>query len=139
MIFVDTGAWFAIVVPSDVNHARATAWLSSNREPLITSDYVLDEALTLLRARGFPEQAIDLGVDPLDNGIALMHFLDQEDIRRAWHVFRHYRDKDWSFTDCSSKVVMERLGIAAAFAFDHHFRHSALSMSSPDIPAELPG
>ncbi len=122
MIFVDTGAWFAIVVPSDVNHVRATAWLSSNREPLVTSDYVVDEALTLLRARGFPEQAIDLGVDLLDNGMALMHFLEKEDIGRAWHMFRRYRDKQWSFTDCSSKVVMEWLGIATAFAFDQHFR-----------------
>ncbi len=122
MIFVDTGAWFATVVASDVNHARATAWLGSNRDLLVTSDYVLDEALTLLRARGFPEQAIDLGVDLLDNGIARMNLLDAIDIGRAWDVFRRYRDKQWSFTDCSSKVVMERLGIATAFAFDQHFR-----------------
>lgn len=30
-------------------------------------------------------------------------------------------DKNWSFTDCTSKVVMEQLGVKAAFAFDHHF------------------
>ena len=31
------------------------------------------------------------------------------------------RDHDWSFTDCTSKVIIERLQILEAFAFDHHF------------------
>ena len=29
---------------------------------------------------------------------------------------------DWSFTDCTSKTVMDSLGIRTAFAFDGHFR-----------------
>ena len=40
----------------------------------------------------------------------------------AWQVFRRFSDKEWSFTDCTSKVVMDRLGITTAFTFDHHFR-----------------
>lgn len=48
MIFVDTGAWFAAIVPTDPNHERAAAFLAANREPLITTDYVVDETLTLL-------------------------------------------------------------------------------------------
>jgi predicted nucleic acid-binding protein len=52
MIFVDTGAWFASVVPTDTDYHAAIAWLSTNSQPLITSDYVIDETLTLLRARG---------------------------------------------------------------------------------------
>jgi len=36
-------------------------------------------------------------------------------------VFRTYRDHLFSFVDCTSFVVMERLGISHAFAFDHHF------------------
>jgi predicted nucleic acid-binding protein len=39
----------------------------------------------------------------------------------AWRVFSTYRDKGWSFTDCVSRVVMERLGITTAAAFDEHF------------------
>ena len=52
MIFVDTGAWFASVVPSDRDHAAATRWLSHNTQPLITTNYIVDETLTLLKARG---------------------------------------------------------------------------------------
>lgn len=51
MIFVDTAAWFASVVPSDSEHQKAILWLTNNTESLLTTDYVIDETLTLLRAR----------------------------------------------------------------------------------------
>lgn len=51
MIFVDTGAWFALAVRNDPDHAAATAWLERNREPLVTSDYILTETATLVRMR----------------------------------------------------------------------------------------
>jgi len=34
----------------------------------------------------------------------------------------HARDKDYSLCDALSFVVMERLGISEAIAFDRHFR-----------------
>ncbi len=43
-------------------------------------------------------------------------------MKEAWKVFAAYQDKGWSFTDCVSRVVMERMGIVSAFAFDEHFR-----------------
>jgi uncharacterized protein len=52
MIFVDTGAWFAMTVPSDPNYSTARAWMQQNPSSLLTTDYVIDETLTLLRARG---------------------------------------------------------------------------------------
>ena len=52
MIFVDTGAWYAAIVSTDPNHNLAVAFLAANREPLLTTDHVVDETLTLLRARG---------------------------------------------------------------------------------------
>ena len=57
MVFVDTRAWFAAVVPSDANHPQAASWLAANSEVLITTDYVIDEILTLLRARGERQRA----------------------------------------------------------------------------------
>ena len=52
MIFVDTGAWFAAFVPNDPDHVAADAWLEANHKPLVTTDYVVDELLTLLKMRG---------------------------------------------------------------------------------------
>jgi uncharacterized protein len=121
MIYVDSGAWFATVVPSDRRFAEARRWMGQNAEELLTSDYVIDETLTLLRARGEPNRAIKLGDQFFYGDLAAIHYLTKEDIRAAWDVFRRFSDKEWSFTDCASKVVMEKFQIKTAFAFDRHF------------------
>jgi len=121
MIFVDTGAWFASVVPSDADHASASQWLNQNTHRLLTTDYIIDETLTLLRARGESTRAIRLGEQFFSGALANVYFLTEDDIRETWEAFRMFSDKGWSFTDCSSKVVMEKLGITQAFCFDHHF------------------
>jgi len=122
MIFVDTGAWFASLVPTDPDHPSAAAWLAENRSPLLTTDYVIDETLTLLRARGERTRALLLGRKFFRDGLAEIHKITETDLERAWETFERFADKDWSFTDCTSKVVMDRLGITQAFAFDHHFK-----------------
>ena len=121
MVFVDTSAWFAAVVPSDPNHHQAANWLAANSEVLITTDYIIDETLTLLRARGERQRAKLLGNNFFEASIAEIYFLTEEDIRQAWAIFEQYDDKGWSFTDCSSKVVIDEMNISQAFAFDHHF------------------
>ena len=122
MIFVDTGAWYASLVPTDPDHGRAAAWLARNHSPLITTDYILDETLTLLRARGERRRALLVGARFFQGAIAEIHKITNADLERAWDVFNQFEDKAWSFTDCTSKVVIEELGITVAFAFDHHFQ-----------------
>lgn len=123
MTFVDTSAWFAVLVPGDQNHQRASAWLMAYPGQLLTTDYVIDETLTLLRGRGQGDTAIDWGAAVFGpNSPAAVHYLTAADIAAAWDVFRRFADKHWSFTDCTSKVVLEALGIASAFGFDQHFR-----------------
>lgn len=122
MIFVDTGAWFASVVPTDSDHAAASSWLSQNREPLLTTDYVIDETLTLLKARGEISRARMLGEQLFGGNLATVYYLSEVDIVLTWEIFQRFSDKEWSFTDCASRVVMEKLQIKSAFAFDRHFR-----------------
>lgn len=121
-VFVDTGAWFAAVTPNDPNHVLASAWIAANDLPLLTTDYVIDETLTLLRARGENKRALALGEQFFNSDMATVYRLTDEDLQAAWEVFRHYNDKEWSFTDCASKVIMEKFGVVSALAFDHHFR-----------------
>lgn len=122
MIFADTGGWFALSVPEDVNHTAAATWTARNRQPLITTDYVVDETLTLLKSRRQEAVALSLGRQFFSGSLATVYYLTEEDIQAAWQVFTRYADKEWSFTDCTSRVVMEKMGITEAFAFDHHFR-----------------
>jgi predicted nucleic acid-binding protein len=121
MIFVDTGAWFASVVPSDSEHEKAILWLNNNTELLLITDYVIDETLTLLRARGENKRSTILGEAFFSDLLATIYYLTAEDISLTWQLFRDYSDKQWSFTDCSSKIIIEKLGIVKAFSFDYHF------------------
>lgn len=121
MIFVDTGAWYASLVPNDPEHSRAARWLAANRSPLLTTDYVIDETLTLLRARGERKRALVLGARFFNDRLAKIHKITTADLTLAWKTFEQFYDKDWSFTDCTSKIVMEQLNMKVAFAFDHHF------------------
>ena len=120
-VFVDTGAWFAYFVRRDPDHAAAIEWMRRNRQPLVTTDYVIDELLTLLKLRESHRVAAAAGEALLQRNVAKVECIAVSDFRAAWQVFRQYRDKAWSFTDCTSKVVMERLGITHAFAFDSDF------------------
>jgi len=121
MIFVDTSAWYAFAVPNDPNHGKAVEWMATASQPLFTTDYVVGETLTLLRSRRLNDVAISVGDAFFSGEAAEVHFLTPDEILDAWHVFRDFRDKAWSFTDATSKVVIEKLGIRRAFAFDQHF------------------
>jgi uncharacterized protein len=121
MIFVDSSAWFAAFSGRDMNHAAATTAMASFQEPLVTSDYIVDETMTLLRRRGENRRAVVFGKRVVDGDLATVVTIREQDFLAAWKVFQQFHDKEWSFTDCTSRVVMERLGIRRAFAFDDHF------------------
>ena len=122
MIFTDTGGWYGMSVPEDPNHSAALDWSARNRQPLLTTDYVVDETLTLLRARGHSAVALALGRKFFDGSLATIYHLTEDDIRASWEVFTRFADKEWSFTDCTSRVVMGKMEITEVFAFDQHFR-----------------
>ena len=125
MIFVDTGAWFAVAVRNDPDHAAAMRWLRQNREPLITTDYVLAETATLIRMRDKTTRGHRLAVRVVSSILrqetAFLHQITGDEIQKGFRVFQDYSDHLFSFVDRTSFIVMEKLGIIYAFAFDTHF------------------
>lgn len=121
MTFVDTGAWAALFVPADPMHDAARDWLQTNSDRLVTSDYVVDEVVTLLKVRFSAQSAIAAGQSLVGEHLATFIYLPPDDIQRAWKIFRTHAGKGWSFTDCTSFALMQRLQISTAFAFDKHF------------------
>jgi predicted nucleic acid-binding protein len=105
--------------------------MRQNRQPLVTTDYILDELLTLLKLRESYRVAVAAGEALWQQGVARMERISSEDFTRSWEVFRQYHDQEWSFTDCTSKVVMERLRITQAFAFDSHFEQFGTVLRVP--------
>ena len=67
--------------------------------------------------------AIEQSIDRMQAGriLTVVH-ISEELEKAAWEVFEQFnQDKTWSFTDCTTKVVMDSLGIQHVFTFDHHF------------------
>ena len=121
-IFVDTGGWVALFVSNDQYHGAARHWFNNNSTDLLTTDYVVDETLTLLRKRVGSINSIRIGKEILDPGYCHVERISEKDFDSALQLFERFDDKAWSFTDCVSRVVMQRLQIATALAFDEHFR-----------------
>ena len=120
-VFDGTGAWFAYFVRRDPDHTLARKWVSNNDSQLITSDYILDELFTLLKLRERYVVAVAAGKILIEEKICQIIKITPDDFTRAWNAFVQFSDKGWSFTDCTSKVIMERLNISTAFSFDEHF------------------
>ena len=130
MIFVDTGAWYAVEVEDDVNHEAACKFLSNiasgKHGVSITTDYVLDEALTLLRSRRDLASACTF-IDKIRKSKSIRVFwIDEGLFEKALVIFQKSDHKSWSFTDCTSFALMRELSVAGAFTFDSHFREAGL-------------
>jgi len=125
-MFVDTGAWYASFVKEDPAHETCRRLLSVATTKLVTTDFVLDELLTLLTVRGHRDVARQIGPKILDEEITDLHWITPQNVAAAWEVFTRFDDKLWSFTDCTSYAVMRQLKIDDAFALDEHFRQFGL-------------
>ena len=123
-VFVDTGAWVALRYSRDQYHARSRALLRrlvADGIGLVTTEWVLAEAVTLLKARGAVVHALALG-DAIQNG-HLGHLVEStpERRRRAWDLFVRYQDRRVGWVDCASFAIMEELRLGRFFGFDEDF------------------
>lgn len=133
--FVDTGAWFAYVNAADPDHGRVRHALDHPPGPLVTSSYVFDETVTLAQARLGHRRAVAVGRVLLDPAVVELLSVLPADERASWALFQERPDKSYSFTDCTSFVLMRREKIATAVALDQHFSQEGFAV----IPAIFPG
>ncbi len=126
-IFIDTSAWDAIEDASDANHDIALLFKEeiSGKYRLVTTSYVLDETYTLLLLNIGYARTVEFkhSIDVMaDSGVLIVVHISELMEDSAWEIFEKLNtDKEWSFTDCASRVVMEQRDISEIFAFDHHF------------------
>jgi predicted nucleic acid-binding protein len=134
-IFVDTSAWFALNSRKDQHHKQAgnfVASLKSNPVLLITTDYVVDETLTLLRFKVSHREAVAFLRLFSRSPQIVREQVTPEHLKRAEAIFSRCHDKFWSFTDCVSFAFMEEKGLKDVFAFDENF--SQFGMRIHPIP-----
>ncbi len=122
MIFIDTGAFLARYVARDQHHAVAIDYwqvLKDSRRKCFTSNFVLDETLTLLARRTTHVFAARTSQQLLLIQVAGYLRPDENDEIAAVELFQRYADQSVSFTDCISFVLMRKMNIQCAFTFDH--------------------
>lgn len=123
-LFLDTGFIIALEAADDQYHHAALAQWQSFAAPLpilVTTSYVFDEVVTFFTVRRRPTKAAEIGNLLLNSPSVQLIHIDEALFREAWTYFMRYSDKSYSFTDCSSFIVMKRLGIVTALTFDKHF------------------
>lgn len=138
--FVDSSGWYALIDRRDPAHARASEAvreLVAGGFRLLTTDYVIDESCTLARMRSGPEAAGRL-LDLLEGTAALdVEWIGPDRFQTARALFRKYLDQGFSFTDCTSFVVMEERELTDALTTDRHFRVRGLRpLLDPDTPGQ---
>lgn len=128
VVYVDTGAWIALVYQRDRAHASVSghfAKLRADRALLVTSDPAVGETLTRLR--------YDAG---LSAALAFRRILDQAvaqqtlrirdtgpDLRkRALEIMERYGDLRLSYADCVGAAVAREIKARAVLGLDHDFR-----------------
>jgi len=120
--FVDTSAWFAYANRHDPDHTRIRHVLRTFQGRLITSNFIFDETVTLCLYRlGYPVAA-KVGEVLLDPTVVAMLRITSEDEQNAWALWLARPDKTYSYTDCTSFVLMRRLGLQRAIAIDTDFQ-----------------
>ncbi len=121
-VLVDTGAWYALTDGNDPDHEAVVAAFHENRGRLLTSNYILDETLTLVRFRLGWGVAHRLGEEFRKGRLAHMERISPRDEEAAWNLFSTYSDKRYSFTDCTSFALCDRLKLQLCLAIDQDFR-----------------
>jgi predicted nucleic acid-binding protein len=126
-LFVDTAGWMACADESDPAHRKAVAvrdsWLLGGGL-LFTSDYVADETLTLLRIRLGIEAAEAWWRQVDGSSRVRWEYISLARADKARGMFFRYRDKDFSFTDCTSFILMRELKLREVLTTDRHFRQA---------------
>ncbi|MQL53976.1 PIN domain-containing protein [Desulfofundulus thermobenzoicus] len=132
-IFVDTSFWYAHAFAGDPHHKEAVAFLSRVPAPLITTNFIFDELVTILRYDFGHRVAVEYGKRLKESKICTLVRLLPTDEEHAWELFCKYSDQNFSFTDCTSFAFMQRLEIKEAAAFDVHFETAGF-VRLPPVP-----
>ena len=123
-VFVDSSGLYALADHSDSYHAQAeerVRKLIESGARLVLTDYIVDEACTLAKVRAGSDAALRL-LEIVERSRAIdMVWIGVEHFEAAKALFRKHADHGYSFTDCASFVVMDKLRIRDALTSDHHF------------------
>ena len=121
-IFIDTSAWYAFFNIKASAHEKIKGLLNNFRGKLVITNYIFDEIVTLVNVKVGREKAVIVGDILLKSPHVEKEWITPSDEKQAWELFVSRKDKAYSFTDCTSFVVMKRMKLSKCLSLDGHFR-----------------
>jgi len=122
MKFIDTVTLFASFFVDEKHHAKAKEIVAAIAEGKVRnvaySDYVLDELLTLARAKKGAVVSNKILEEIIGSEIKMLK-IEQRHLSLAMEIFKSY--EKLSFTDCTTVALMLDLGIKEIYSFDKGF------------------
>jgi predicted nucleic acid-binding protein len=123
-VFVDTSGLYALVDRKDGQHAAArdvVEKLARAGRRLVLTDYIVAEAVNLAVARRGTHVGLRM-LDLVEQSVGIrIERVDESRFDATKAFVRKYADHGYSFTDCSSFVVMRELRLSQALTTDRHF------------------
>src|SRR5215210_3633993 len=119
--FADTAYYLALINPDDNAHETANARTKDFAGRIVTTTAVLNEIgnhLSDPSNRRLFGAIVDRVVSDPDVHLV---YVERELFDAAVELYRKRPDQSWSLTDCSSFLVMTRLGLTEALTTDKHF------------------
>ena len=133
-VLADTSALYAFVDKNDANHAAArdsVARILSEGRRIVATDYLVAETVNLANARGGATVALRV-LDLVEQSAGIrVEWIGADRFGAAKTFFRKNSDRRYSFTDCTSFVVMRELRLTEALTTDHRFVEAGFSALLP--------
>ena len=130
-ILVDTSGFYALLVKGDNQHRAAAVILREaqrRKRRFVTTDYVLDETATLLKARGHVHLLGAFFDRLLKSQACRIEWTDPGRFHDAQVFFLKHADQAWSFTNCLSFRIMKELRLRDALSRDGHFQEAGFAV-----------
>jgi predicted nucleic acid-binding protein len=133
-LFIDTWGWLTLHDKSERYHQEATEAYQraiAQNGQIYTTDYVLDETITFFFRR-LPAPRADQSMKVLLSAFSADNFYLIRITEERFSLTEAFRSKFIdkpliSFTDLTSMVVMQELGITTILTEDAHFTHVGMS------------
>ena len=135
--FVDTSAWYPLVVSKHPDHARLGARLRTlirEHHRLVTTNLVVAETHALLLRRVGRPTALTFVRTVHESPNVVVHSTREIELaaERSW--LARFTDQDFSLTDAVSFAVMTERGIREALTLDVHF--AVAGFEAPGLTTE---
>jgi uncharacterized protein len=126
----DTSFWVALAARRDNHHVEARSLWSAQSEPVMVSNHIAGETWTFLRRRAGYAVALQALSVFSSSRVNLVHVRERDE-NEAWNWLRRHDEREFSFVDATSFVLMRRHRVREALAFDGDFAAAGFVEARP--------